>query len=210
MPVDIKAKYEPLYQREQYRKRGIGHIYWDYRDKIALSYLDEPDRNIADLGCGEGITLEKISRLFPIRDCLGIDGLMENLLICTSHKLKVVGGDIYHLPLQKGSFDCALLLEVIEHLSNPEMAILEIHRILKPLGKLIIIFPNDAMFKIARMLTFKFKEAAFDPGHVRQWFPKDIKKFLQHYGFRILKQKNIPFFIWPLSLHHLIVCEIEG
>jgi len=207
MPVDITIKDTPIYQREQYGKGGIGRIYWDYRDRVALSYLDDHDFRVADIGCGEGITLEKLVKIFPHKDCLGLDGLIENLFICAGYRLKTVGGDVFHLPFQNNSIDCVLLLEVIEHLLTPERAIGEIHRVIRPDGKLIVLFPNDLCFKIARLLTLKFNEASYNPGHVRQWTPKDIRRSLTLNGFKIIARKNIPFRVWQLSLHHLVVCE---
>jgi len=207
MPVDIHLTHIPIYQRDQYNKGGIARIYWNYRDKLTFSCLGSKDSLVADLGCGEGITLENAGRLFPEKCFIGIDGLKENLLICRNHHLKVTAGDVYQLPFKNDAFDCIFLLEVIEHLTEPEKAMTEMHRILRPQGRMVMIFPNDAVFKIARLLTLKLKEAFYDPGHVRQWTPWDMKVFLNQYGFRILKQKNIPFFIWHLSLHHLIVCK---
>jgi ubiquinone/menaquinone biosynthesis C-methylase UbiE len=209
MPVDIHLKHTPIYQREQFDKGGIGRIYWNYRDKLALSCMGKRDARVVDVGCGEGITLEKAGRLFPEKCFIGIDGLKENLLICRNHHLKVAAGDVYQLPFEDDVFDCIFFLEVIEHLTEPEKALTEMHRILKPQGRMVMIFPNDTMFKISRLLTLKLKEAFYDPGHLRQWTPGDMKIYLKRYGFRILKQKNIPFFIWHLSLHHLIVCEKE-
>jgi 2-polyprenyl-3-methyl-5-hydroxy-6-metoxy-1,4-benzoquinol methylase len=207
MPVNNIRHQEPIYQRRQYERGGIARFYWDYRDKQAISYLDDHDQRVVDIGCGEGVTLEKVARLFPNKIFFGVDTLMENLSICEHHNLKIVGGNVYQLPFCKGSFDCILLFEVIEHLEKPESAVSEIHRVLRAFGKLVIIFPNDRTFKIARILTGKFKEAYYDPGHLRQWTPKDIKNFLNDHGFRILKRKNIPFFVWPISLHHVIVCK---
>ena len=209
MPVDIHLKHIPIYQRDQYNKGGIARIYWNYRDKLVFSCLGGKDSLVVDLGCGEGITLENAGRLFPEKCFIGIDGLKENLLICRNHHLKVAAGDVYQLPFKNDAFDCIFLLEVIEHLTEPERVLTEMHRILRPQGRMVMIFPNDAVFKIARLLTLKLKEAFYDPGHLRQWTPWDMKVFLNHHGFRILKQKSIPFFIWRLSLHHLIVCEKE-
>ena len=146
MPVRAQDHQEPLYQRGQYEKGGIGRLYWDYRDKIVLSRMDGHDRRVADIGCGEGITLEKIGRLFPEKCGIGVDGLQENLLICRAHHLDVLGGDLYDLPIKSESMDCILFLEVIEHLDDPERAMAEIHRISAPRGKLIMLFPNDFMF----------------------------------------------------------------
>lgn len=207
MPVDINLKQTPIYQREQYAKGGIGKLYWNYRDNVVLSHLGTRDTCVIDIGCGEGITLESLSQTFPDKYILGLDPLEENLSICAHHNLKIAGGDVYNLPFGNGCFDCVLLLEVIEHLLSPDAAISEILRILKPKGRLILIFPNDKMFKIARMMMGKFKEANYDPGHLKQWTPEDIRILLSRNGFEILKQINIPFLIWHLSLHHVVVSE---
>ncbi len=111
-----------LLQREQYAKGGIGRWYWDYRDRRTLSYIGE-EKNILDLGCGEGITLEKILRRFPDRNVLGIDYAGEKVRICKEHHLPARQGSAYALDLEDHSWDCCLLLEVIEHLGGaPEGA----------------------------------------------------------------------------------------
>ncbi|MDP3286576.1 MAG: class I SAM-dependent methyltransferase, partial [Desulfobacterales bacterium] len=161
MPVDIHLKQKPIYQREQYDKGGIGKTYWDYRDNLVFSCIGDRDVRIVDIGCGEGITLEKANHLFSGKDCIGIDGLRENLSICRAHNLKVIGGDVCQLPVKNAVIDCILLLEVIEHLGDPEPAMAEMHRILKPRGRLIMVFPNDTVFKIARIISFKLKEAFY-------------------------------------------------
>jgi len=207
MPVRAQDHQEPLYQRRQYEKGGIGRLYWDYRDKIVLSWMDGRDRRVADIGCGEGITLEKIGHLFPEKCCIGVDGLQENLLICRAHRLDVLGGDLYDLPIKSESVDCILFLEVIEHLDDPERAMVEIHRISAPRGKLIMLFPNDVMFKVARILTLRLKEAYYDPGHLAQWTPKSAEELVKRHGFRVLEKRSIPFLFWHFSLHHIVVCE---
>lgn len=53
----------PLLQREQYAKGGIGRWYWDFRDRRTFFYIKE-EKNILDVGCGEGITLGKLLRNF--------------------------------------------------------------------------------------------------------------------------------------------------
>ncbi|TSC64696.1 MAG: type 11 methyltransferase [Parcubacteria group bacterium Gr01-1014_106] len=51
-------------------------------------------------------------------------------------------GDIQRMPLPEGQFDTVLCLQVLEHVSNPEQALREIHRVLAPGGKLIISVPH--------------------------------------------------------------------
>jgi ubiquinone/menaquinone biosynthesis C-methylase UbiE len=206
MPVDTNlAKEGMIYQRDQYAKGGLGVRYWNYRDKVALSYVT--GKRIVDIGCGEGITLEKLVTLYPDRQIVGIDSEPENIEICQKHALPIKYGTVFDLPFENNSIDCILFLEVIEHLYEPEKALAEISRVLKPSGRLTLIFPNDRMFMISRLLTGMFREAFYDAGHVRQWTPSKIRKALKAAGFSTLVQRNLPFRFWSISLHHLSVAE---
>ena len=206
MPVDTGLNREGMiYQREQYAKGGIGVRYWDYRDRVAFRHVTGND--ILDAGCGEGITLEKLTRLFPERRVLGIDTEAENLEICRRHRLPVQEGSLYALPFADASFDTVLFSEVIEHLDSPGKALSEIYRVMRPGGRVIIIFPNDRTFMLARMAMGMVREALYDPGHVRQWTPRQIRQALREEGFLPLAAHSIPFLLWPISLHHIAVAE---
>lgn len=58
------------------------------------------------------------------------------------------------LPIPDNSFDCVLFCEVIEHLlRDPMHALLEIHRVLRPGGYLVLTTPNVARLEnVARMI----------------------------------------------------------
>ena len=208
MPVTgFNQRQETIYQRDQYAKGGIGRWHWDRRDRLALSLVRHTDLALVDIGCGEGITLGKMRRLFPDRKVLGIDILSENIDICRRQGCKVEQGDVYNLPLPSKSVDFVLLMEVIEHLEHSETAIQEIHRVLVPDGRLVIVFPNDRFFKIARILTLRFREAAYDPGHVQQWTPHEMREFLNRQGFTSAFSRNMPFYLWPISLHCIMAAD---
>ncbi len=207
MPVDLDLPAEGMiYQRAQYAKGGVGRSYWDYRDAAILTFITT-EKRIVDIGCGEGITLERLIRRFADRTVLGVDRCEENVEICRHHRLPVALGSVYDLCLSSGSVDCCLLTEVIEHLEHPDRALDEIARVLDKNGLLLLLFPNDLAFKFARLATFKFREAFYDPGHVKQWTPGEIAKELRSRGFRILVRKNLPFLFWRLSLHHLVAAR---
>ena len=208
MPVTgFNQQQETIYQRDQYAKGGIGRWHWDKRDQLALNLVRSTDRTLVDIGCGEGITLGKMHRLFPDRKVLGVDDLSENIDICRRHGCRVEQGDVYNLLLPSKSVDFVLFMEVIEHLEYPETAIQEIHRVLVPNGRLVIVFPNDRFFKIARICTLRFREAAYDPGHVRQWTPHEMREFLKRQGLTSAFSRNMPFYLWPISLHCIMAAD---
>jgi len=63
MPVTAGTHETDISQRDQYRKGGVGRMYWDYRDSRAFKQLAGP--RILDAGCGEGVTMEKLAKLHP-------------------------------------------------------------------------------------------------------------------------------------------------
>lgn len=205
MPVDVNLpKKGILYQREQYLKAGVGRWYWDYRDNKILDFIQNK-KVILDIGCGEGILMEKIIKSFPDTKIFGIDPSPENVDICKKYDMDVIAGSVYELPLNDESVDCVLFIEVIEHLDTPELAFREIKRVLRKGGELILLFPNDSVFRLARILTFKFKEAFYDAGHIKQWSPATMVNALDKIGFDTSYKKNLPFCLWLTSLHCLIV-----
>jgi hypothetical protein len=59
MPVNVEQQSgDVLYQRELYR--GLTRLHWDLRDAAVLSLLGNGDKYVVDLGCGEGITLQRM------------------------------------------------------------------------------------------------------------------------------------------------------
>ena len=128
MPVNAYSDdNDALLQREQYAKGGLGTKYWDYRDRRALHYIK--DDRILDLGCGEGITLEKLISMGSGSHIVGLDIDPENIEICRAHSLPVLAGSVFDLPFSSDSLDTVVFSEVIEHLEDPESAIAEIHRV---------------------------------------------------------------------------------
>jgi hypothetical protein len=79
--------------------------------------------------------------------------------------------------------------------------------VLKKYGTLVLLFPHDSIFKLTRILTFKFREAFYDAGHVKQWHPKEMIRVLREVGFETILKKNLPFYFWPVSLHCLLVAK---
>jgi 2-polyprenyl-3-methyl-5-hydroxy-6-metoxy-1,4-benzoquinol methylase len=208
MPVHPHLPKEGMiYQREQYAKGGMGRWYWDYKDRTAFSYILPRHRRIVDLGCGEGIALEKLVRSFPGKDAIGIDLERENIAICKSHGLSAIYSDVYDLALKGDSFDVCLCIDVFEHLTKPLEALRGIHRILRRDGRLIMMIPNDRNFFAARLAMGMVREAFYDAGHEKQWRPSEVWDLLRREGFSIKALKNLPFLFWQTSLHHLVVAD---
>jgi SAM-dependent methyltransferase len=100
-----------------------------------LRRLTDPDRyrlvpsrpgRVLDLGCG--------SKKFP--GAFGVD------LSADTDADLVRDLDDVPYPLEDNSFDCALLQDLIEHLANPYDIMAEVHRIVRPGGRVLLRTPH--------------------------------------------------------------------
>lgn len=89
-----------------------------------------------DIGCGIGDML----KFRP--GTIGVDVNPFNVDICTQRGLTTQVMDIDVLPFPDGSFDSALLDNVLEHIESPERLLAETFRVLVPNGRLIVGVPG--------------------------------------------------------------------
>lgn len=158
----------------------------DFRAKAILEFFgDLKGKTILDAGCGKG----RFSRMMAQKgaEVTGID-LSEGLL----REAKKSGTGIYlqssatALPFPDNTFDCVLSVEVIEHVPDVEKSIIEMVRVLKKGGRIIIIDKNK--LAILRVVWKKYRELfnkwmyPRDFPFVERWFyPWEIKNMLAKY-----------------------------
>jgi ArsR family transcriptional regulator len=109
----------------------------------ALGHL-LPPLDVTDIGCGEGYLTLETARW--ARSVVGIDRSDEVLerakALATRRHIQNVEwkkGDLSRLPLRDESVDVALLSQSLHHASDPERAVAETMRVLRPGGRLLIL-----------------------------------------------------------------------
>ena len=137
----------PVVRRGEYAARGDYHrspdpdweFYPTYVAKLEivrrwLEALPGAAR-VLDAGCGEGVLVEEYA------DRLRIEGIDANY---SSERVKA--GSLTALPYPDATFDRALCLDVLEHLTFEEQprALAELRRVLRPGGELLVSVPNLA------------------------------------------------------------------
>ena len=85
-----------------------------------------------------------------------------------------VFGDAEDLPVLSESIDCILLLDVLEHIAEPDRCLAEIHRVLKPGGTFVLGVP--------------FLYPLHDrPRDFQRWTAHGLESIVGRYGFLVSK-----------------------
>ncbi|MDQ3213415.1 MAG: methyltransferase domain-containing protein [Acidobacteriota bacterium] len=137
----------PVVRRGEYATRGDYHRTpdpdWDYyptylaKLEAVRAWLESagPAERVLDAGCGEGILVQEYAGR------LAIEGIDANY---SSERVR--HGSITALPYADSTFDRALCLDVLEHLTFEEQprALAELFRVLRTGGQLLVSVPNLA------------------------------------------------------------------
>jgi ArsR family transcriptional regulator len=109
--------------------------------------------SLLDLGTGTGRLLELFAPLYA--RAIGVDASAAMLAVARANldragltSAQVRLGDIQHLPFGRNSFDVVTIHQVLHYLDEPERAIAEAARVLRPGGRLLIVdfAPHDLEF----------------------------------------------------------------
>jgi SAM-dependent methyltransferase len=115
---------------------------------LAAPYLGQG--RVVDVGCGVGHSFE----LLAPRVTVGVD---VDPAVLEGQQRETVAADMRRLPFESASFDGAVAVHSIEHVPDPELAVGEIARVLKPGSVAILVTPNR--------LTFARPDEIIDPYH---------------------------------------------
>lgn len=163
-----------------------------YSSLISIAKSLKPE-SILDAGCGEGFTMDKLSKSKVGEKLEGIEYSKEAILFGKKlfPDLKFIQGSVYELPYKNSSFDIVICTEVLEHLEQPTKALKEMLRVSKKY--LIISVPNEPFFMLSNFLRGKnLLRLGNDPGHVNYWNPLRLKKYLIQNKIKIIKT-SFPF-----------------
>src|SRR5580704_14840772 len=98
--------------------------------------LGERRCRILDVGCGAGFLANHLGALG--HDVTGLDASDDALAVAARHDprhtVRYQKGDALELPFEDASFDVVCAMDFLEHVEDPEQAIAEAARVLKPSG----------------------------------------------------------------------------
>jgi ArsR family transcriptional regulator len=114
----------------------------------ALAAFADPEWTVGDLGCGTG---QVSAALAPfVTRVIAVDGSTA-MLQAAKKRLHGIGnvelrrGELEALPIDASTLDAATLMLVLHHVPEPERAIGEVARVMKPGGRVLVVdmLPHD-------------------------------------------------------------------
>ncbi|HEY0030048.1 MAG TPA: class I SAM-dependent methyltransferase [Bacteroidia bacterium] len=130
--------------------------------------VDFKEKSIVDVGCGTGHLLSFLNEQFPESTYSGFDFSEAALLLAKRVLPKGAfrKNNIYEKPTEK--FDIVICTEVLEHLTDPYTAYVNLLEGLKPSGSCVLSVPNG-------------RKDNYD-GHINFWSPESWKFFLERFS----------------------------
>ncbi|MES2568767.1 MAG: methyltransferase domain-containing protein, partial [Verrucomicrobiota bacterium] len=183
------------------RKFDVGQIELTYDMKLGFASSHTfaieavaPGAVVLDIGCGQGYVAEEMAR--KAGKVVGVDQYVRNSTDprIEYQKLDIDSGEF---PTDVSQFDQIFLLDVIEHLRDPELFMEKLrHATLHKRPEIILTTANIAFFITRFMLLLGFfndgRKGILDRTHTRLFTFGSLRELFDQTGYQILEMRGIP------------------
>jgi len=148
-----------------------------------------------EIGAGEGRSTMRISEMVPQLSASEYVPNLISIAIRNNPDLTIFQESVYSLQYNNDKVDLVFLLEVLEHLDYPEIALEELKRISS--RYLILGVPREPLWRVLNMCRLKYiKDLGNTPGHLNHWSKSSLIKLIEaKYGKVIAIETPIPWTI---------------
>jgi SAM-dependent methyltransferase len=152
----------------------------------------DPRTPILEVGCGDGTFTTELSKYSHDVNAIDISEgqITENALRFPNITFRQHDvGETF--PFEDGAFGVVWCSEVLEHLFDPAFAMREIHRILRPGGRLLVTVPYHGYFKNVLIALFKFdKHYAPSNPHIRFYTKNTLSGIAREAGLSDIRMRT--------------------
>lgn len=186
--------------------------------RILARALGPAPQTVLDVGCGDGSAAAVAAPVLGPHRIVGVDWSQDALRRAGRH-LTAVRGELAGpgLPFADGVADAVLFSEVIEHLVDPDAALEELRRVLRPGGHLLLSTPNLAAWYNRGLLLAGvqpvFSEVSLRGihgrpgrqvvGHLRLYTARALRSMLPAAGFEVVSVTGAPYHDVPRPMRPL-------
>lgn len=157
-------------------------------------------RSVLDVGCGEGVLTERWARSLAPRPVTGIDlpdpKLQAEWRARQRDNLEFCSGRAESLPFGEGEVDLVAAIETLEHLSEPDQALLEMARVA---GRhLLVSVPREPLWRGLNLARGAYlRQLGNTPGHLNHWSRRGFERLLSGHGEVVELRSPLP---WTMAL----------
>lgn len=114
------------------------------RRHVRAALAARPGERILDVGCGPGFYVrELLDEVGERGSIMAVDASPDMLALARRRcegrgNVTFAEGNAVALPVADGDFDAALCVQVMEYVADPEAALTEMHRALRPGGRVLV------------------------------------------------------------------------
>src|SRR3990167_3441148 len=168
--------------------QGVLKAFEEYPDRQAkVKELEEKDVEITELLHELQLHRGKYQFIVYIMEKL-LEGEEKHKLLHEAQGLEP------HIEQINAKIATVTAIEVLEHLDNPEKSLLEIYRVLKNKGQLIVIQDTDSLlFKLVWWFWTKWKGSVWNGSHINCYSPKKLIRLIKQTGFKVKQSKYTNF-----------------
>ena len=170
-------------------------------------------KSVVDIGCGEGSFLKEMIKLINVKKAVGTD--ISYFILKQAQKnnpdMDFFRSDSENLPFKNDEYELSTIIDVLEHVPNPEKMIQEARRVSKYV--LIKVPMEDNLFinTYKRFVKTNWKDMM---GHINFYHLESINKFMEDNGFELIryevskatmvKQPN-----WKMYIMNICQCVVN-
>lgn len=165
--------YNKWHWAEQFHPDAAGVLvnpYYFSRKRLhdsVKSYASYMTGSCMDFGCG----ISPYKKLLAVDEYIGVE-------IETEYKKQgIIYYDGYKLPFEDSRFDCIISSEVFEHVFNIEDIIVELNRVLKSKGMMLLLIP------------FAYPRHC-EPYDYKRWTLEGVRVLLENAGFELVESRT--------------------
>ncbi|MBU0677841.1 MAG: methyltransferase domain-containing protein [Verrucomicrobia bacterium] len=210
MNDDVKRHFDVMASagewQDRYGKKDDweSYNYLTRKEHVFKLFAGQEITSVLDIGCGSGDYMD----LAPTFSCryTGVD-FSEKMIGAAKEKAARQGvenvdfrmGDASGLAFDDASFDAVMGIGLIEYLEDPVPMLKEIHRVLKPGGKLIMQAYQFTWYDITQKVYFALLRRK--PGGVlhRRYSRKTLNRLLAENGFEAEDYRYCNFRFMPVT-----------
>ncbi len=150
------------------------------------SFIAGRDTRILEIGCSNGRLLGFLKD-DGYQNVFGLDPAPESAESARArYGVEVLTGSIFDAPVREGEYEFVILLQVLEHIRDVDLAVGALRRLVSPKGLLYVDVPDATKLIAEREAPFQ----EFSTEHINFFSPATLQYLMEAAGFRTVKAES--------------------